>query len=89
MTQPTATASSEPASRARGSTRTAPADLLVQRAHFVNAVHIIGSGIGPKNSLDAEKDKADFEFHPAGLVITLGGAKALVPYSNLRNVELL
>lgn len=89
MTQPTTTATSAPASRKPPSTPTALSDAVVQRVHFVNAVHIIGSGKAPTNSLDADVHGCDLDLTPAGIIVTWGKGRALVPFTNIRAVELV
>lgn len=41
------------------------------------------------NSLDADQHGADLELTPGGVIVTWGKGKALVPFPNVRCVELV
>jgi hypothetical protein len=64
-------------------------EATVLRVHFVVSVQIIGSGKGPMNTLDATLHGASMELHPAGVLVSWPKkARAFIPHSNIRCVEL-
>ena len=56
---------------------------------LVNSTHFIGASQGPVNLLDADKHKVTFSLEPWGLSADFGHKRWVIPFSNVRAMELL
>ena len=79
---------SKPASQKQGSIPTSRSAPVVKTVTLVSPTHFIGGSNGPVSLIDADRHHVMFSLDPWGVTADFGEKRWVIPFSNVKAMEL-